>query len=74
MCPQRELELERREADLSDRESALKQENLKMQRLADQLHMQKKDLIQREFDLENYGSSSPGQGGHGQERAELAER
>ena len=47
---QRELELQRRLSEASDREYANRQENLRLERLAEQLHVQN-----REFDLENFG-------------------
>ena len=52
---QRELELQRRLSEASDREYANRQENLRLERLAEQLHVQKKALDHREFDLENFG-------------------
>ena len=48
---QRELELQRRLSEASDREYANRQENLRLERLAEQLHVQKKALDHREFDL-----------------------
>ena len=47
---QRELELQRRLSEASDREYANRQENLRLERLAEQLHVQN-----REFDLGNFG-------------------
>jgi hypothetical protein len=69
---ERELEVQRRLDEASDRESANRQENLRLQRLADQLHMQKKDLDHREFDLENFRDDRPGV--LDEQRAELRER
>jgi chromosome segregation ATPase len=66
---QREMELQRRLDEASDRESANRQENLRLQRLADQLHMQKKDLDHQRFDLENFGGDASEE-----MRAELRER
>ena len=45
---------------------------MKLQRLADQLHMQKKALDHREFDLENFGGEAPDV--LERKRAELRER
>ncbi|CAI8048846.1 Reticulocyte-binding protein 2 homolog a [Geodia barretti] len=66
---QREMELQRQLDEASDRESANRQENLRLQRLADQLHMQKKDLDHQRFDLENFGGDASEE-----TRVELRER
>ena len=63
------MELQRQLDEASDRESANRQENLRLQRLADQLHMQKKDLDHQRFDLENFGGDASEE-----MRAELRER
>ena len=46
---------------------------MRLQRLGDQLHMQKKHLDHREFDLENFRDEGAGEM-VGQQRAELVER
>ena len=63
------MELQRQLDEASDRESANRQENLRLQRLADQLHMQKKDLDHQRFDLETFGGDASEE-----TRAELRER
>ena len=69
LSPQREMELQRLLDEASDRESANRQENLRLQRLTDQLHMQKKDLDHQRFDLENFGGDMSEE-----KKAELRER
>ena len=71
--PQRELQIQRRLDEVSDRESHNRQEDMRLQRLGDQLHMQKKHLDHREFDLENFRDEGAGEM-VGQQRAELVER
>lgn len=58
------------DADHSDREFNLKQKELDLQRLADELHMKNKDLKQKEFDIMNADSSDISSN----QMADLAER
>ena len=69
---QREMKVQHQLYEANNRESANRQENLRLQRLAGQLHMQKKALDHREFDLENFHNDRPGV--LDEQRAELRER
>lgn len=69
---QRERELQHRLEEISDREFANRQEAMRLERLADELHVQKKDLEHRKFDLENFSGDGPGV--MEEQRAELMER
>lgn len=71
--PQRELAIQQREDEVRLHESALLQESLRLQQLADQLHKQKMDLDHREFVLQmaHYaGERGPGS----REGTQLTER
>jgi hypothetical protein len=71
-CREREMKVQHQLYEANNRESANRQENLRLQRLAGQLHMQKKALDHREFDLENFHNDRPGV--LDEQRAELRER